>query len=458
MTVTTLTAVFLIIAGAVIMLINVIKFMTVPSLIKNITVEGYSGLKRFFLFHLILMIFFFLGYLIVLYAYGSDVHLIGALSVGLIFFLVAIFILFGILLQLKMLSAIQHNYEQALKATAELEKKHLQLTHEIEERKLSEAALRASEAFNSALFKFSPIETIVVDRDARIIKFNQAKINSGDRLPEIGSIMYQDYGTSHKIDMHAELIKCIKTGKIKTFDDMIYGDKILKISIAPLLEGAIITSQDITQEKRVREQIERSLKEKETLLQEIHHRVKNNMQIVSSLLRLQSQQVIDPETQEIFNACQNRINSMALIHTALYQSKNIASIDFKDYLSRLMRQLILAYNKQDSSIDYSIEVQDIYFEIDKAIPCGLIVSELISNSLKHAFSGKTKGLITVRMQQDQTGKYTLIIADNGIGFPEEIDFRKTGSLGLQLVTDLTLQLGGTIDLNTASGTEFTIKF
>lgn len=457
MTATTLTAVLLITAGAVIMLVNVIKFMNVPNLIKNITVKGYPGLKRFFLFHLILMIFFFLGYLVVLYAYGSNVHLIGALSVGLIFFLVAIFILLGIMLQLKMLTSIKNHYEKVLKVSSELEEKHLQLKHEIEERKLSEAALRTSEAFNSALFKFSPVETIVVDRDARIIKFNLAKVDSGDRLPKIGSIMYKDYGASHKIDMHTELLKCIESGKIKTFDDMAYGNRFLKISIAPLPEGAIITSQNITREKRDREQIERSLKEKETLLQEIHHRVKNNMQIVSSLLRLQSQHVKDSETQEIFNACQNRINSMALIHTALYQSKNIASIDFKAYISRLMRQLILAYNKQDSSVDYSIDVQDIHPEINKAIPCGLIVSELISNSLKHAFPSQKKGLISVHMQE-QKGKYTLTIKDNGIGFPKRMDFRTTGTLGLQLVTDLTSQLGGTIDLNTNSGTEFIIRF
>lgn len=440
------------------MLVNVIKFMTVPNLIKNIALEGYSGLKRFFLFHLILMIFFFLGYLLVLYAYGSGVHLIRALSVGIIFFFVAIFILLGIMLQLKMLSSIKHNYEKVLKVRSELETKHLQLTHEIEERKLSESALRASEAFNSALFKYNPVETIVVDQYARIIKINQAKVNSGDRLPKIGSVMYKDYGANHKVDMHAQLKKCIKTGKMKTFEDMPYGDKFLRISIAPLPEGAIITSQDITQEKRSREQIERSLKEKETLLQEIHHRVKNNMQIVSSLLRLQSQQVKDSETQEIFNACQNRINSMALIHTALYQSKNIASIDFKVYISRLMRQLILAYNHQDSSIDYSLDIQDIHLEIDKALPCGLIVSELISNSLKHAFPGKMNGHISVRMQRDQNDKYILSIADNGIGFPQEIDFRKTGTLGLQLVTDLASQLRGTINLNIKSGTEFTIKF
>jgi two-component sensor histidine kinase/PAS domain-containing protein len=452
MTATTLTAVLLVTAGAVIMLVNVIKFMTVPNLIKNITVKGYPGLKRFFIFHLILMIFFFLGYLVVLYAYGSNVHLIGALSVGIIFFLVAIFIFLGIVLQLKMLTSIKNNYEKVLKVSSELEEKHLQLTHEIEERNLSEAALRASEAF-----KFSPVETIVVDRDARIIKFNQAKVDSGDRLPELGSIMYKDYGSSHKIDMHTELLECIETGKIKTFEDMAYGDRFLKISIAPLPEGAIITSQDITREKRDREQIERSLKEKETLLQEIHHRVKNNMQIVSSLLRLQSQHVKDTETQEIFNACQNRINSMALIHTALYQSKNIASIDFKAYISRLMRQLILAYNQQDSSLDYSVDVQDIHLEIDKAIPCGLIISELISNSLKHAFPSSKKGLISVNMQ-GQKGKYTLTIKDNGIGFPKGMDFRKTGTLGLQLVTDLTTQLAGTIDMNTNSGTEFIIKF
>ena len=216
-------------------------------------------------------------------------------------------------------------------------------------------------------------------------------------------------------------------------------------------------STNLTREKRDREQIERSLKEKETLLQEIHHRVKNNMQIVSSLLRLQSQHVKDPETQEIFNACQNRINSMALIHTALYQSKNIARIDFNAYISRLMRQLILAYNQQDSSLDYSVDVQDIHLEIDKAIPCGLIISELISNSLKHAFPSQKKGLISVHMQE-QRGKYILAIKDNGTGFPEGIDFRKSGTLGLQLVTDLTSQLGGTIDLNTDKGTEFIITF
>lgn len=198
-----------------------------------------------------------------------------------------------------------------------------------------------------------------------------------------------------------------------------------------------------------------SLKEKEILLREIHHRVKNNMQIILSLLNLQSAYIEDKKMSGVFKESQDRIRTMALIHEKLYQSENLANINFREYVETLVYGLFQSYGKRKITVD--IDVEDISPGMDVAIPCGLIINELVSNALKHAFP-RGEGKIKVVLQKVGT-EIQLVISDNGVGIPNDIDFRNTKSLGLQLVTLLAEeQLNGKIELNRLEGTEFRIIF
>lgn len=219
-----------------------------------------------------------------------------------------------------------------------------------------------------------------------------------------------------------------------------------------------ILTADITEERRAKERMRESLREKEILLQEIHHRVKNNMQIISSLMRLQSRRIEDEKILEIYRVSQNRIQSMALIHEMLYQSQDFSRIDFSAYIQRLGSKLLSIYFSQKTDVRLSIEVTNVFLDINQAVPCGLIINELVSNALKHAFTGREQGMIRVRMDQRGDGRCRLSIADNGVGFTPETDYGQPPTLGLQIVNDLAKQLQGTITFDTADGTEIHIDF
>jgi PAS domain S-box-containing protein len=209
--------------------------------------------------------------------------------------------------------------------------------------------------------------------------------------------------------------------------------------------------------KRAEEKIKSSLKEKDVLLKEIHHRVKNNMQIISSLLRLQSKEIQDEVTKKIFSVSQNRIRSIALIHETLYQSEDLGRIDFTRYVYKLATHLISMYRPEGQGIELNLEAKNVILDINKAIPCGLIINELVSNALKHAFPGNRAGKIHIILES-KDGGYKLQIRDTGVGFPEAIDFMETESLGLQIVNDLVKQLEGKIQLKRKGGTIFHITF
>lgn len=210
--------------------------------------------------------------------------------------------------------------------------------------------------------------------------------------------------------------------------------------------------------KRTNEQLKASLREKEVLLKEIHHRVKNNMQVISSMLNLQSGCVGNPEVVAVLKDSQNRVRSMALIHEKLYQSRDLSRIDFADYLRKLTDDLFRSYGVSPERIALVTHAEGVSLGIDAAIPCGLIVNELVSNCLKHAFPAGRKGEVRVALVP-KNGMYELMVRDNGVGFPKGVDFRNTESLGLQLVTTLTDQLEGTIEMNSnGGGTEFRIWF
>jgi PAS domain S-box-containing protein len=205
------------------------------------------------------------------------------------------------------------------------------------------------------------------------------------------------------------------------------------------------------------ELIRAALKERETLLKEIHHRVKNNMQVVSSLLSLQADQATNVEAQAVLTASQSQIRSMALIHEKLYSSGTLSEIDFADYVESLIDELLRMYNVAPGAITITTDIEDVHFGVDTAMPCALILNELVSNCLKYAFPDERTGEVTIGFQYAD-GSYTMTVADDGVGFPADVDFRATGSLGMQLVTALVGQLNGTIEMNREDGTSFVISF
>ncbi len=215
--------------------------------------------------------------------------------------------------------------------------------------------------------------------------------------------------------------------------------------------------RDVTERKITEKLLQKSLHEKEILLKEIHHRVKNNLMIISSLLNLQSRYIKDEESKNIFKESQNRARSMALIHERLYQSTDLKKIDFGDYIRTLANDLYRAYVMDFSLIKLNVQVEDIMLDIDISIPLGLIVNELLTNSLKHAFPNHKNGKINIKFYKSND-EYILTVSDNGIGFPKNIDYKNSDSLGLRLVTSLTEQIDGKIEFKNVSGTSFSIIF
>jgi len=215
---------------------------------------------------------------------------------------------------------------------------------------------------------------------------------------------------------------------------------------------------DITEQKRAEEAVQAALREKEVLLREIHHRVKNNMQVISSLFNLQAGHIKDEEARRILKEGQTRIRSMGLIHEKLYQSRDLSKIDFSAYIRSLLVHLFHAYRIDANQVRLETELEDVHLDINAAVPCGLLVNELISNALKHAFPEGRKGAVKIGLRRRDDGAVELRVADNGVGFPEKLDFRRTESLGLQIVNLLIGQLDGTIELERKRGTAIVIAF
>ncbi len=217
-------------------------------------------------------------------------------------------------------------------------------------------------------------------------------------------------------------------------------------------------ARDVTERKLNEEKIKASLQEKEVLLKEIHHRVKNNLQVISSLFNLQAYNSSDPQLLKILREGQNRIRSMALVHEKLYQSRDLSRIDFSEYIRNLSVYLFHSYQVDPGRIQLKQDIEGILLDINTAIPCGLIMNELISNALKHAFPEGRRGEIHLGLKRQDEQKLLLTVRDDGVGLPEDLDIQKTKSLGMQIVTLLAYQLDGTIELSRQAGTEFRISF
>jgi PAS domain S-box-containing protein len=221
--------------------------------------------------------------------------------------------------------------------------------------------------------------------------------------------------------------------------------------------GTLALVSDITHRKIADDEIKKSLKEKDVLLSEIHHRVKNNMQIISSLLNLQAIKIHDKEVIRFFRDTQTRVRAMAMIHEKLYESSDFAHISFSSYVNRLISQLFDSYAQDPSKIKLNLDIKDVNFNIETAIPLGLIINELVSNILKHAFPKESKGHVTIKLE-NFNGQNLLTVEDDGVGIPPEIDFKNSTTLGLELVNTLVEQIDGQIELDKSSGSKFTIEF
>ena len=346
----------------------------------------------------------------------------------------------------------------------------LGVAYDITELKKTQQALIDSELKYRTLIENMSEVIIYADNEDRIIFVNDNAISmfgySKDEL--IGRISVKMLVDEEYYEFVKDRIKLRRHGftdkyevKMKRKDGEIIW---VEISSAPLkdVNGKIIGSigiySDITDRKKYENTIENSLKQKDLLLKEIHHRVKNNLQIISSLIKLQSAHVKDKEIHSLFSESQNRIKTMALIHEKLYRSTDISVIEFYDYIKNLVDSLYASYGMSSERVRPVIEFRSIYLDIDTAIPCGLIINELVSNCLKYAFPALRKGQITIDLLEISESEYMLKIHDDGIGIEESINFGNTNSLGLKLVKILSEQLGGKAEIHRNNGTEFRINF
>jgi len=229
-------------------------------------------------------------------------------------------------------------------------------------------------------------------------------------------------------------------------------------AIPHTIERALREWRLLQDRKSAGEIIQASLREKEVLLREIHHRVKNNMQVISSLFNLQAGHTLNVECREILKEGQNRLRAMSLVHEKLYQSRDLSKIDLPGYIQSLTAHLFHVDLVDPDQVRLETDFEDVVLDINSAIPCGLILNELISNALKHAFPEKRKGILKIRLKRRTDGSVELRVADDGIGFPEGLDFRQAESFGLQIVNLLVGQLNAAFELERGSGTAFTVTF
>jgi PAS domain S-box-containing protein len=345
--------------------------------------------------------------------------------------------------------------------------------HDITDRKYAEEALQSAHMKMRAIFDAIREPMNVVDLDFNLIEVNDALIKTygpPDKESVIGHKCFEVLKGRKDICPNCAVAEVYRT-KSPTYrittpeDEISTEERSFEIFAYPIMNehgdlyGAVELTRDITDRKQTEEQIKASLREKEILLREIHHRVKNNLQIISTLLYLQSNYIKDKKAFDMFKDSQNRIKSMALIHDKLYRFKDLGKIDIAGYIRDLTTDLFHAYGVDPDGIKLKINVYEVLLGVNTAIPCGLMINELVSNALKHAFPDGKEGEIRIELTRSVGEKrFTLIVSDNGIGFPGDLDFRNTKTLGLQLVITLVDQLNGTIELDRRSGTEFKITF
>jgi len=344
------------------------------------------------------------------------------------------------------------------------------IARDITGRKQAEEALRQSEERYRDLYENTPVMMHSIDSERRLASVNDYWLETlGYERSEVIGRRPTEFLTeaSRRYAVEFAFPEFLKTGFASDVEHQMVkkNGEVIDVLMSAILQrdksGEIEYSRafivDVTERRQAEDQIKVSLQEKEVLLKEINHRVKNNLQIISSLLNLQSRDIQDEQALRAFQVSQDRIRAMALVHEKLYQSEDLARIDFGEYIKSLATDLGSSYGLGLRNIELKIDVENILLGVDTAIPCGVIVNELVANSLKHAFPGDRSGEIAISFREVD-GQYTMTFKDDGVGFPEDLDISHPSSLGLTIVNALTGQLGGTIVLGCNGGSEISIAF
>lgn len=315
-------------------------------------------------------------------------------------------------------------------------------------------------------FNALPDLITILDKEHKVVKVNKAMADrlevSGEELK--GKHCYEAvHGTECPIDNCPHALLLIDgvehTSEIK--EDNLGG--YFLVTATPIIDekgfiqGSVHVARDITKRIEMENDLRHALDDKEMLIKEIHHRVKNNLMIISSLLNLQSSYIEDEGALDVFRESENRANAMAKIHERLYQSTDLKNIDFGEYIQNLTNDLYMTMVSDTERIKMVIDVEDVSIDINTVVPLGLILNELVTNSMKYAFPPGESGYIKVELHRENEN-IVLKVSDNGVGIPEDVDYQNTSSLGLQLVDNLTMQVRGELDLDRSQGTTFTLTF
>ena len=338
---------------------------------------------------------------------------------------------------------------------------------DITDRKKAEEALRESEEKHRLVLDNANVAIHYYDIDGTVRLFNRQSVeNMGGGEPKdfVGESLFEilpDFAEENRRRFH-EIAKTGEGIEREDVSELPSGQRWFWSSLQPVknLEGKVtgiqVISTDITERKQMEEQLKKSLKEKEILIKEIFHRVKNNLAVVSGLLNIQAANIKDKKAKAAFQATRDRIFSLSAVHSQLYHSENYSYVDYKEYIKKLVSNIYYSF-QMSGHVKLHLDLADITLPIDKAIPCGLLVNEIVTNALKHAFPEKRKGNLRITTHSLEDKNIEIIVKDDGIGIPESFNIEKTETLGLKLIDLMTKQIEGTLEIESKKGTEFKIR-